>query len=147
MKQLGWTSLGQSKKLVEAGLIPKTSDMTYRRYKVKAKYEWFPECVPYNHWLTKDEDGCSMDLDDVKPCWSLGALLELMPPYLFDFNRGIDLNIYRNMNGIGWHVSYLPNNIIDMKVDDFRQITNGHDAIDSAVEMIVWLLENGYIKK
>jgi hypothetical protein len=63
-----------------------------------------------------------------------------MPPYLFEWERGIDLNIYRNLNGKGWHVSYMPNNINDMKKDKFRQITNGN-LIDAAFEMICWLIE------
>lgn len=81
------------------------------------------------------------------PCWSLGALLEVMPPYLFEFERGIDLNIYRNLNGKGWHVSYMPNNDESMQKDKFRQITNGGTPIEAAYNMVVWLLENGYIKK
>ncbi len=128
MKQLGWTSLDQSKKLVEAGLDPDTADMFYI-------------FDPFVQDIAGLGIGVPEEKEDI-PCWSLGALIELMPPYLFDFNRGIDLNIYRNMNGVGWHVSYLPNNI-----DDFRRITNGHNAIDSAVEMIIWLLEQGYINK
>jgi hypothetical protein len=133
MKQLGWTSLEQSEKLIEAGLDPNTADMFYIFY-------------PF----VQDIAGLGIGKPEEKgdtPCWSLGALLELMPPYLFDFSRGIDLNIYRNLNGVGWHVSYLPNNIFDLQVDKFRQITNGHNAIDSAVEMIIWLLEQNYIKK
>jgi hypothetical protein len=81
------------------------------------------------------------------PCWSLGALLEVMPPYLFEFERGIDLNIYRNLNGNGWHVSYMPNNDESMQKDKFRQITNGETPIDAAYNMVVWLIENGYINK
>lgn len=81
-------------------------------------------------------------------CWSLTALLELMPPYLFERKRGIDLNIYRNINDKikGWHVSYMPNNIIDMQKDKFRQITNGDNPIDAAFQMVCWLIEQGHIK-
>lgn len=141
MKQLGWTSLEQSKKLVAAGLDPDTADMYYFKDQLSLIYE----NVNYkNIFDLFSDDGMSNNLT---PCWSLGALIELMPPYLFGFDRGIDLNIYRNMNGVGWHVSYLPNNIIDMKVDDFRQITNGNNAIDSAVEMIIWLLDQNYLNK
>lgn len=69
-----------------------------------------------------------------------------MPPYLFEWERGIDLNIYRNLNGKGWHVSYMPNNIESMQKDKFRQITNGNTPLEAAFNMVVWLLENGYIK-
>lgn len=65
-----------------------------------------------------------------------------MPPYLFEFERGIDLNIYPNLNGKGWHCSYMPNNIENMKKDKFKQITNGDNPVDAAFEMICWLKEN-----
>ena len=131
-----YTSIEQSKKLVELGLNPDTADM------------WW---TPLNWQLTEyyvevKQDGINTPKNPL-PCWSLGALLEVMPPYLFEFERGIDLNIYRNLNGKGWHVSYMSNTIEGMQKDKFRQITNGETSIDAAYNIVVWLLENGYIKK
>lgn len=76
------------------------------------------------------------------PTWSLAALLELMPPYLFEFERGIDLNIYPNLNGKAWHCSYMPNAVENMKNDKFKQITSGNNLIDAVFQMICWLKEN-----
>ncbi len=126
----GYTTVEQSKRLVELGLDTRTADMCYHRFTrgEADTYKKIPEIAE------------NIDYPHEMPCWSLTSLLELMPPYLFEWERGIDLNIYRNLNGKGWHVSYMPNNINDMKKDKFRQITNGN-LIDAAFEMICWLIE------
>lgn len=121
-----YTTIEQSKKLIELGLNPDTADMCI----------WESEGKLYVYVHKPDDINCI-------PCWSLGALLEVMPPYLFEFERGIDLNIYRNLNGKGWHVSYMPNNDESMQKDKFRQITNGGTPIEAAYNMVCWLLENG----
>jgi hypothetical protein len=122
---------------MELGLSPDTADMCYPHFIRHGAntYDEIPEIAE------------EIDYPYEMPCWSLGALLDVMPPYLFEFERGIDLNIYCNLNGKGWHVSYMPNNIESMQKDKFRQITNGETPIDAAYNMVVWLLENGYIKK
>lgn len=132
------TTIEQSQKLIELGIDVNTADMEYMFLKRDGSKV---SNIPF----VKDDDEPEWPNDssyDFIPCWSLTALLELMPPYLFEFERGIDLNIYRNLNGKGWHVSYMPNNIEDMKKDKFRQITNGDNPIDAAFEMVCWLLEN-----
>lgn len=137
---MNYTSIEQSRKLLELGLDPKTSDCNWQH---APGYE-NDEGKITGFW-NDPEWGQSGDSKDL-PCWSLGALLELMPPYLFEFERGIDLNIYRNLNGKGWHVSYMPNNTESLLKDRFRQINNGKTPIEAAYNMVVWLLENGYIK-
>ena len=127
------TSIEQSKKLISLGLDPSTADMYYEPIDGNPiRFAVIPNVGKYGKW----------DM----PAWSFTALLELMPPYLFELERGIDLNIYRNINSKGWHVSYMPNNTIDMQKDKFRQITNGNSPIDAAFEMIVWLIEQKHIK-
>lgn len=121
------TSLEQSQKLIELGIDRKTSDMFY----------WYGEKNVIRIGGKEKQSGY-FDI----PAWSLTALLKLMPPYLFEFERGIDLNIYPNLNGKGWHCSYMPNNIENMKKDKFKQITNGDNPVDAAFEMICWLKEN-----
>ena len=79
------------------------------------------------------------------PCWSVAALLDLLPPYLYEFDRGIDLNIYRNLNGKGWHCSYMPNCIENMKKDKFKLITNGDNLVDACYKMILELKERSLI--
>lgn len=134
------TNIEQSKKLLDLGLSPESADMFY--YKENA---FNGALSAFNSALMVKGLNCDFPIDTI-PAWSLGALLEVMPPYLFEWERGIDLNIYRNLNGKGWHVSYMPNNIESMQKDKFRQITNGNTPLEAAFNMVVWLLENGYIK-
>lgn len=75
------------------------------------------------------------------PCWSLAALLHILPPSLFEYKRGIDLNVYPNLNGKGWHCSYMPNCIENMKIDKFKLITSGDSLIDACYKMIIKLNE------
>lgn len=119
------TSQEQSQKLIELGIDVNTADMLYN----VLGESYVRHDTPIDKYHT--------------PAWSLSALLELMPSYLFEFERGIDFNIYPNLNGKGWHCSYMPNNIEDMKKDKFKQITNGDNPVDAAFEMVCWLKENG----
>lgn len=128
------TSIEQSKKLIELGIDVNTADMYYA-----------PDAnifVAEPYITTTEDETLIPAYKGVIPTWSLSALLDLMPPYLFEFERGIDLNIYRNLNGKGWHCSYMPNTIENMKNDKFKQITNGDEPVDAAFEMVCWLLEN-----
>lgn len=137
-----YTTIEQSKKLVELGLNPDTADMKWYYWKDEIDAPKVPTLGFDKAVLESYKNTQAVYL----PCWSLGALLEVMPPYLFEFERGIDLNIYRNLNGKGWHVSYMPNNVESMQKDKFRQITNGNTPLEAAYSMVIWLLENGYIK-
>lgn len=120
------TSVEQSKRLIELGIDISTADMFWHR-KLDGTY-------------SLNIDGNVLILDT--PAWSLSALLELMPSYLFEFERGIDLNIYPNLNGKAWHCSYMPNAIENMKTDKFKQITHGDSLVDAAYDMVVWLKKN-----
>lgn len=122
-QQLGWTTLEQSKKLIEAGLDPNTADMYYYKDQL---------CLIYgdsnynNIFELFDSDGVSSNLT---PCWSLGKLIELMPN---------DTYIYKSTQG-----KYYIHTTIELfgTKNDYKEI------IDAAVEIIIWLLENNYIKK
>ena len=126
-----YTDLEQSKKLTE--ILPiESADFVWLighlhtdgpRYEViREKYE---VSEPENYW----------------PCWSLATLLSILPPYLFEFERGIDLNVYPNLNGKGWHCSYMPNCIENMEKDKFKLITSEDSLIDACYEMILKLHE------
>lgn len=137
------TDINQSKKLIELGIDINTADMFYADLLVDDNHKYNLHPLESYGFKTFEETKlkASEHLDFI-PAWSLTSLIELMPPYLFEFERGIDLNIYRNLNGKGWHCSYMPNVIENMKKDKFKQITNGDNAVDAAFEMVVWLLEN-----
>lgn len=132
------TSLEQSKKLIELGIDVSTADMHYSTWTIlnKGEYILSPNQGETIEELQEDYG------NQIIPAWSLSALLKLMPPYLFEFERGIDLNIYPNLNGKAWHCSYMPNAVENMKNDKFKQITKGDNLIDAVFEMVVWLKKN-----
>lgn len=135
---MNYTSVEQSKHLLELGLSPETADIFLPCYGGND----YAENRPYFR-----EHVYAPDKEDL-PCWSVGALLNLMPPYLFEWDRGIDLQIYPHLNKKhGWIVSYMPNNVESMQRDKFRQNCHADTLIEAAYNMVVWLLENNYIEK
>ena len=123
------TSIEQSKRLIELGIDINSSDMVYHK-NLDGTYN-----------LRVVDNVLEYDI----PAWSLSALLELMPSYLFEFERGIDLNLYPSINRKVWLCSYMPNVIENMKTDKFKQITHADSLVDAAFDMIVWLKENNYL--
>lgn len=73
------------------------------------------------------------------PCWSLTALLELIPPYLGEFNEGIDFGFDKAVNGKWYSAYYLQYTKEGIK--PIKAVT-GDTAVDAVFEMIVWLKEN-----
>lgn len=123
------TSIEQSKRLIELGIDINSSDMVYHK-ELNGTYS-----------LRVVDNVLKYDI----PAWSLSALLELMPSYLFEFERGIDLNLYPSINRKVWLCSYMPNVIENTKTDKFKQITHADSLVDAAFDMIVWLKENNYL--
>ena len=126
------TDLEQSKKLAEI-LPPESADMYY----------WCADHYPKEDWII--EVGAPDDNYECICVWSLAALLSVLPTYLFEFDRGIDLNVYPNLNGKGWHCSYMPNCIENMKTDKFKLITSGDSLVDACVAMIEKLHEQNLL--
>lgn len=123
------TSIEQSKRLIELGIDVNSADMVYHK-NLNGTYN-----------LRVVDNVLKYDI----PAWSLSALLELMPSYLFEFERGIDLNFYPSINRKVWLCSYMPNVIENMKTDKFKHITHADNLVDAAYEMIIWLKENNYL--
>lgn len=131
-----YTSIKQSKKLLELGLNYETADMFYDGIQdlYKEKVYNIPEngssiTVRTGHIIT--ERGIKNNL--LLPCWSLGALLNLIPlPVLFMEITG---------GCITWvcEAHKLDGKIIHAKV--------GIDIIEAIYNMMIWLLENNYIEK
>ena len=121
-----YTSIEMSKKLLELGLSPDTADMHYLKIIRENDVRYIPELL----------------LDDNEydiPCWSLGALLELMPKIQEDEDDGgCYPNLCKGWDNDQWHCVYRSS----------IHITKWYDnPIDAAFEMVCWLLENEYIKK
>lgn len=134
MKTKICTSLEQSKKLLELGIDVNTADMYYfdDHYNLVSLKTDFS----YENYLLYKRDGC-----DYIPAWSLSALLELIPPYLGEFNEGIDFGFSKSMNKKWYSAHYIQLN--DDGVATFNKTVTGDTAIDAAFEIVVWLKENG----
>ena len=123
-----YTSIEQAKKLAE--FLPlESADM------------WFHPYPNDEYWYDVPNIGNADLKYNQLPCWSLAALLDVLPPYLFEFKRGIDLNVYPNLNGKGWHCSYMPNYIENIEKDKFKLITSEDSLVDACYEMIIKLHE------
>lgn len=116
------TTPEQSKRLLELGLDPRTSDA-----------HWKPQSDGY---VLIPEGLDSYQNASAIPAWSLSALLKLMPEIRTEY--GI-MQPYL-VSGAGRRFRFLC----------FYKITyntqNYDEPVDAAYEMVVWLLENGYIK-
>ena len=102
-----YTDLKQSKKLAE--ILPlESADMFYRDNGIDVKLMW-------EHNAPKVES----------PCWSLAALLEILPKIVKHETLFIETSASL------WHIGY--RNIYIARADN---------PIDAAFEMVVWLKEN-----
>ncbi|MBR1379708.1 MAG: hypothetical protein IJ557_11350 [Bacteroidaceae bacterium] len=131
---MNYTSIEQSKKLLELGLSPENADMFY-------------ELI-----MTDDHDvhykipqlRCDMQKSNSTdiPCWSIGALLESAPKYFSESNHQFVQTISYD------HIMRLYYFIYRDYQHGGRSktISSNKNLFDGAFEMVVWLLENDYIK-
>ena len=120
---MNYTSIEQSKKLLELGLNPETADM------------WW---TPLNWQLTEyyvevKQDGIGTPKNPL-PCWSLGALLGMMPCIP---NCTILFAILDGEYGIC--ITPLDSGLALNEIE-------ANTPFEVIYNMVVWLLENGYIK-
>lgn len=125
-----YTTIEQSKKLVELGLNPDTADMCYIQH--------FDES--YNEVTFIEEDpvlAYPIDTIDL-PCWSLGALIDIMPSIIYKGRETFTLEIHKDAL---YHVCYRSHCHLD------EIWLSKENLLDAVFEMVCWLLKNGYIKK
>jgi len=116
----GYTTIEQSKKLLELGLDPSTSDMCFvliPRIDFKGYiYNSTPVTIPYKQYTAKDNN---------LPCWSLAALLEIIIP--------IQDKVTKEM-------------IRPLMMVDGRHLRGGISYVDAAFRALCYEIENGYIE-
>ena len=133
-----YTSIEQSKHLLELGIDTNTADMYYTKI--------------YNTFTCKDEYEVIVSpknkSDDI-PCWSVGALIDLMPeqirtcePWDPDESKRFLLKM-----GKGWIIYECLDLGFDPLVYFNGDKTGIISTIDACYDMVIWLLEKGYIKK
>ena len=133
---MNYTSIEQSRRLIELGLSPETADMCYMYTKFDGESE--PQ---YFASLSKAKT------NDI-PCWSEGALLELIPSHLGEFEDGIDFGLSKAFNNKWFCAHYL-----QMKEDDNGELlmksiitVTGKTSIEALYKLVCWLIENNHIK-
>lgn len=153
-----YTTIEQSKKLLELGLSPETADLYYsmlyhidKLYHVPNLGEPIKVLSLYNEGHTLGGKYKPKTLEEFCiPCWSLGALLEVMPDYIRNYNqlnkttRVYGLNLFRS----AYHCcgySYGPS--LNEENQDSLCCFGCDTWIEAAYKTVCWLLKNNYIKK
>lgn len=145
MKTKIYTSIEQSKKLIELGIDVNTADMYYSDVPVR---EWI-DISKGTHVVFKSQIFAIENLRNHEigkgdiPAWSLSALLELIPPYLGKFSEGIDFGLSKSMNGKWYSAHYIQLN--DDGVATFNKTVTGDTAVDACYEMIIKLKEQNLL--
>ena len=132
----GYTSIEQSKKALELGLSPESADMmhiaTHPFIKEfdKDRIEWVSvgKEKKRGHWNV--------------PCWSLAALLELIP---LTIEEEENKRYHLEIRGLDYNEGY---SICHTDPHGFLTIgcqCLGESLIDATYNYICWLLENKYI--
>lgn len=146
MKQLGWASIEQSKKLVEAGLEPKTADMHYCFEDGEIGMYDIDE-ITREHCILDVKGEYGYDDEYMKkhmiPCWSLGALIGLLPK-MIETKKPKNLYFPEILPASNC-VAYIALN--ENKEYVFLKSIADSTLLSNVVEMICWLLKNNYIKK
>lgn len=142
---MNYTTIEQSKTLVELGLNPDTADMFYSRKPTgKSEYNVFPDFKPEGRL----EVFTKVDL----PCWSLCALMNLLLPSIqtgegMQNHYEIDIRKYWGNEENLYQIAYGNNRGLSEEWHDMINTGEKENLTDAAFEMVCWLLENGYIKK
>ena len=137
-----YTDIEQSKKLAE--ILPiESADMEYLAIKENGK---LIGNIPFVKDDSEVEDSAYSQIYDRFACWSLTSLLDILPKeYTNSKNQVCTLHIDIVDSETPYLMWYAnpehEGSIVEMKTKEYSNL------IDACYEMIVWLLENGCIKK
>lgn len=132
---LGWTTLEESKQLVEVGLPTETADMSYTWNFDDSRYDRMT--TPAKNWIVP-KYGESTKIKQVLPCWSLGTLVQLLPLSIQidnSYKYNLEFKLY---SGPEYMAAYcMPQSHHPMVYTEIHS-----SLIESCVEMVIWLLNN-----
>lgn len=127
------TTIEQSRHLAELGVDIKTADLTYEKLAIGGKgFTDFPDEIRYRVRFVHFQLFSGIGV----PCWSLAALMELMPEEIVDNHK---ITLYKDGNE--WVCCYQ-----DLNGNLYGREQTSCDIVLAAYRMVVWLVENEYIK-
>ena len=124
------TTIEQSRHLAELGVDFKTADLTYERLALSGL--GIPDDMQYRERFIPFQFFSGMGV----PCWSLAALMELMPEEIVDNHK---ITLYKDGNE--WVCCYQ-----DLNGNLYGREQTSCIIVIAAYRMVVWLVENGFIK-
>ena len=110
----GYTTIGQSKKLLSLGLDPSTADM----HLINGKHAG---CVPYVEIIKNNNPMLKAVM--IQPCWSLTALLKLLPDIIKVEEECYTFSLIKNV------IEYVGHD------GNILYSTGGKSFVDAAVKM------------
>ena len=145
-----FTDIEQSKKLAEF-LSVESADMHY----VRKTYDFMGNQVDgewshpkYGNPNSKHANYIVQNFETLEkiPCWSLAALLGILPPYLYEWEKGIDFNLYPSVaKKRWWCAGYISQDLSTENKDKFTLIIHADNPVDAAFEMLLKLKEKNLL--
>lgn len=132
-----FTSVEQSKKFIELGLSPKSADMLYTWDTDNKTYYPLPIVDDKKH-----------DFPSGLPCWSVGALMNLLPSKFtekgkyYETTYNIDIRKYALTEDVDLYQIAYGNYTLYDSWKDMINTGEKENLIDAAFKMVCWLLEN-----
>jgi len=133
-----YTDIEQSKKLAEI-LPTESADMCYKCIE-DDPYDIV--CKPYSEWKEEYKGLLVRGDANVIPCWSLAALLQVLPLGIYDEFDGCDYELEIDM------IDKMPRYIRlgDIYHSQFPYDFEKDTLLDNIVESIIWLNDNNYFE-
>ena len=136
---MNYTSIEQSKKLLELGLSPESADCMWEQHNSETSY------ITVKPHTTL---GRSIGAHTI-PCWSVGALLEVMPKEISIPDEDEDFPprvCYPFLEACTWSEDYLWYGGLVDDAKCHKPMFKSNDILEIVYSTVVWLLENNYIK-
>lgn len=131
-----YTSIDRSKKLLELGLNPKSADMWWLYVTAQGKHIAMMYEEPDPHYLARM---ASYGIKNTAiPCWSVGALLNMMPPIITTSQDTFYFKVLKADCGYSVRYEAIPNGVL---LSSYQQ-----DLTDACCELIRLLFKHNYIK-
>lgn len=126
-----YTTIEQSKKLLELGLSPESADWHYH---YDFDFDELETCPTFS----EEDDHYVLFPQDI-PCWSVGALIHILPDRIMHNN--LNCECFMSPNGVSYSSCFKGEEAFNIAW------SNNPYFIDALFNCVCWLLENRYIKK